>query len=252
MLLNTRATTVQGYFIARVTKNESQLHLKVMKLVHSDKYLKENDKEFIFNNYRGDGIGATGAFFTPEMLAWDFMLDAGCSDDCIELCAGIGRLSYYQFIRNKPSHITCVELNPEYVLIGKRVLPQAEWITGDALQYTPDRFYRVAYGNPPFGKINTSGAYTGRYTGSEFEYKIIDRAREYSSYGVWIVPQGSAGFKYSGHTYYDRSIQSAKYIKFEKDTGLILHPGVGIDTSIYRDQWNGTKVTCKSVLVDYQ
>ncbi|OUE51780.1 hypothetical protein AZ003_000662 [Citrobacter freundii] len=238
--------------MARVTKKESQLRLKVMELVHSDRQPTEDDKEFIFNNYRGDGIGATGAFFTPEMLAWDFMLDAGCSDDCIELCAGIGRLSYYQFIRNKPSHITCVELNPEYVLIGKRVLPQAEWITGDALQYTPDRFYRVAYGNPPFGKINTSGAYTGRYTGSEFEYKIIDRAREYSSYGVWIVPQGSAGFKYSGHTYYDRSIQSAKYIKFEKDTGLILHPGVGIDTSIYRDQWNGTKVTCKSVLVDYQ
>ncbi|MEF3499904.1 methyltransferase [Citrobacter freundii] len=237
--------------MARVTKKESQLRLKVMELVHSDRQLTEDDKEFIFNNYRGDGIGATGAFFTPEMLAWDFMLDAGCSDDCIELCAGIGRLSYYQFIRNKPSHITCVELNPEYVLIGKRVLPQAEWITGDALQYTPDRFYRVAYGNPPFGKINTSGAYTGRYTGSEFEYKIIDRAREYSSYGVWIVPQGSAGFKYSGHTYYDRSIQSAKYIKFEKDTGLILHPGVGIDTSIYRDQWNGTKVTCESVLVDY-
>ncbi|EOI1394911.1 methyltransferase [Citrobacter freundii] len=238
--------------MARVTKKESQLRLKVMELVHSDRQLTEDDKEFIFNNYRGDGIGATGAFFTPEMLAWDFMLDAGCSDDCIELCAGIGRLSYYQFIRNKPSHITCVELNPEYVLIGKRVLPQAEWITGDALQYTPDRFYRVAYGNPPFGKINTSGAYTGRYTGSEFEYKIIDRAREYSSYGVWIVPQGSAGFKYSGHTYYDRSIQSAKYIKFEKDTGLILHPGVGIDTSIYRDQWNSTKVTCESVLVDYQ
>ncbi|MGH5366521.1 methyltransferase [Citrobacter freundii] len=238
--------------MARVTKKESQLRLKVMELVHSDRQLTEDDKEFIFNNYRGDGIGATGAFFTPEMLAWDFMLDAGCSDDCIELCAGIGRLSYYQFIRNKPSHITCVELNPEYVLIGKRVLPQAKWITGDALQYTPDRFYRVAYGNPPFGKINTSGAYTGRYTGSEFEYKIIDRAREYSSYGVWIVPQGSAGFKYSGHTYYDRSIQSAKYIKFEKDTGLILHPGVGIDTSIYRDQWNGTKVTCESVLVDYQ
>ncbi|EOH1345674.1 methyltransferase [Citrobacter freundii] len=238
--------------MARVTKKESQLRLKVMELVHSDRQLTEDDKEFIFNNYRGDGIGATGAFFTPEMLAWDFMLDAGCSDDCIELCAGIGRLSYYQFIRNKPSHITCVELNPEYVLIGKRVLPQAEWITGDALQYTPDRFYRVAYGNPPFGKINTSGAYTGRYTGSEFEYKIIDRAREYSSYGVWIVPQGSAGFKYSGHTYYDCSIQSAKYIKFEKDTGLILHPGVGIDTSIYRDQWNGTKVTCESVLVDYQ
>lgn len=78
--------------MARVTKKESQLRLKVMELVHSDRQLTEDDKEFIFNNYRGDGIGATGAFFTPEMLAWDFMLDAGCSDDCIELCAGIGRL----------------------------------------------------------------------------------------------------------------------------------------------------------------
>ncbi|MFV9121682.1 methyltransferase [Citrobacter freundii] len=165
--------------MASVTKKESQLHLKVMELVHSDRALTEDDKEFIFNNYKG------------------------------------------------------------------------EWITGDALQYTPDRFYRVAYGNPPFGKIKTSEAYTGRYTGSEFEFKIIDRAREYSSYGAWIVPQGSSGFKYSGHTYYDRSIQSTKYLKFEKDTGLILHPGVGIDTSIYRDQWNGTKVTCESVLVDY-
>lgn len=54
--------------MARVTKKESQLHLKVMELVHSDRALTEDDKEFIFNNYRGDGIGATGAFFTPEML----------------------------------------------------------------------------------------------------------------------------------------------------------------------------------------
>ncbi|MFC3190044.1 hypothetical protein ACFSKS_12480 [Pseudocitrobacter faecalis] len=134
--------------MARISKKESANHNKVMELVHSDKQLTQDDKEFIFNNYQGDGIGATGAFFTPEMLAWDFILDAGCSGDCIELCAGIGRLSYYQFLRNNPSHITCVELNPEYVQIGKRVLPEAEWITGDALQYTPDRFYRVAYGNP--------------------------------------------------------------------------------------------------------
>ena len=87
-----------------------------MELVHSDKQLTQDDKELFFKNYKGDGIG---------------------------------RLSYYQYLRNKPTHITCVELNPEYVLIGKRGLPEAEWITGDALQYTPDSFYRVAYGNTP-------------------------------------------------------------------------------------------------------
>lgn len=237
--------------MARITKKESALHIKVMDLIHSDTALTQDDKEFIFNNYKGDGIGATGAFFMPEMLAWDFIIDAGCTGDCIELCAGIGRLSYYQYLRNKPTHITCVELNPEYVMIGKRVLPEAEWITGDALQYSPDRFYRVAYGNPPFGKINTSEVHTGRYTGSEFEYKIIDRAREYASFGAWIVPQGSSGFVYSGAQYYDNSKPSTKYLRFINDTGLELHPGVGIDTSIYKDEWNGTKVICESVTVEY-
>ncbi|MDI5434936.1 methyltransferase, partial [Salmonella enterica subsp. enterica serovar Kentucky] len=43
----------------------------------------------MFKNYRGDGIGATGAFFTPDGLACDFVLDAGCTGQCIELCAGI-------------------------------------------------------------------------------------------------------------------------------------------------------------------
>ncbi|WP_368894196.1 hypothetical protein [Kluyvera ascorbata] len=46
--------------MARVTKKESTNHNKVMELVHSDKHLTQDDKEFIFNNYRGDGIGATG------------------------------------------------------------------------------------------------------------------------------------------------------------------------------------------------
>lgn len=30
-----------------------------------------------------------------------------------------------------------------------------------------------------------------------------------------------------------------------------MQPGVGIDTSIYRDQWNGTNILCESVIVDY-
>lgn len=45
-----------------------------------------------------------------------------------------------------------MELNPEYVMIGKRVLPEAEWITGNALQYSPDRFYDVAYVIHPLGR----------------------------------------------------------------------------------------------------
>lgn len=50
------------YFMARVTKTESTNHNRVMELVHSDKKLTQDNKEFIFNNYQGDGIGATGLF----------------------------------------------------------------------------------------------------------------------------------------------------------------------------------------------
>ncbi|WPO93708.1 methyltransferase [Buttiauxella sp. HR94] len=237
--------------MARVTKKESANHNRVMELVHSDKQLTQDDKEFIFNNYRGDGIGATGAFFTPEMLAWDFILDAGCSDDCIELCAGIGRLSYYQYLRNRPTNITCVELNPEYVMIGKRVLPQAEWICMDALAYTASEPFDIVYGNPPFGKIKTSEMQTGKYSGLEFEYKVIEHGSTLAPYGVWIVPQSSAGFVYSGVHCYDRK-ESAKYKKFVNDTSWTFEAGCGIDTSIYRDQWHGTNVVCEVVTVEYR
>ncbi|CAM7658023.1 hypothetical protein [Citrobacter sedlakii] len=102
--------------MARIAKRESVLQRKVMDSVHSVKQYAQEHKKFIFTNYKG--IGATGAFFTPEMLAWDFTIDAGCTGDCIELCAGIGRLSYYQLLRNKPKYMTCAELNPEYVMSG--------------------------------------------------------------------------------------------------------------------------------------
>lgn len=222
-----------------------------MQLVHSDSPLTFEQKEFILQNYQGDGIGGTGAFFTPEGLAWDFTIDSNCTGRCIELCAGIGRLSFCQYIRHRPEHITCVELNPDYVAVGKRVLPEAEWVCMDALKYTSDKSYDIVYGNPPFGKISTSTIQTGSYSGGEFEYKVITHGASLAWYGVWIVPQGSAGFVYSGAQYYDRR-ESMKYKKFSEQTGYVFEAGCGIDSSIYRDQWHGTNVVCEVVTVEYQ
>ncbi|KEA51849.1 methyltransferase [Mangrovibacter sp. MFB070] len=236
--------------MGKLTKKETKLHQQVMDLVHSDRQLTFEEKEFILNNYAGDAVGATGAFFTPEWLGWDFTIDSYCTGRCLELCAGIGRLSFCQYTRCKPEHIRCVELNPEYVQIGKRVLPEAEWITGDALTYTSEQRYDIVYGNPPFGKINTSEAVTGSYSGSEFEYKVITKGAEFADYGVWIVPQGSAGFVYSGVRCYERR-ESPKYKKFVKDTGWTFEAGCGVDTSIYKDEWHGTSVICEVVTVEY-
>lgn len=61
--------------------------------------------------------------------------------------------------------------------------------------------------------------------------------------GVYLVPQQSAGFKYSGNRYFDDSMPSAKYHKFTKETGLILHPGCGIDSFLFKDDWNRNEST---------
>jgi len=236
--------------MARLSKQQTKLHQQVLELVHSDKELTFDEKEFILQNYQGDGVGSTGAFFTPADLAWDLTIDSGSTGRCLELCAGIGRLSFCQYYRHRPAHITCVELNPEYVIIKKRVLPDAEWICGDVLTYTSERSYDVVYGNPPFGKIKTSEAVTGSYSGSEFEYKIITHGSIFAPYGVWIVPQGSAGFVYSGAQYYERR-ESQKYKKFAELIGLHFEAGCGIDTSLFRDQWHGTNVLYEVVTVEY-
>lgn len=236
--------------MARISKQQSKQHEQVLELVHSDSPLTFEQKEFILQNYQGDGIGSTGAFFTPEGLAWDFSIDSGSTGRCIELCAGIGRLSFCQYYRHRPAHITCVELNPDYVQVGMRVLPEAEWIVGDALTFTSEQPYDIVYGNPPFGKIQTSEAAKGSYKGSEFEYKVITHGASLAPYGVWIVPQGSAGFVYSGARYYERR-ESAKYNKFAEQTGFHFEAGCGVDTSLFRDQWHGTNVVCEIVTVEY-
>lgn len=236
--------------MARISKSESKLHEQVMELVHSDKPLTFEEKEFILWNYQGDGIGSTGAFFTPEGLSWDFTIDSYSSGRCLELCAGIGALSFCQYTRCKPKQITCVELNPDYVQIGKRVLPEAEWIIGDALTFTSEQPYDIVYGNPPFGKIKTSEVTTGSYMGSEFEYKVITHGASLAPYGVWIVPQGSAGFVYSGAHFYERR-ELAKYKKFTEQTGFYFEAGCGVDTSLFREHWHGTNVVCEIVTVEY-
>jgi hypothetical protein len=90
-----------------------------------------------------------------------------------------------------------------------------------------------------------SGAYftPPRYTGPEFEYKIIDIAAHLASYGAFILPQMSAPFRYSGAQYYHRS-ENDKYRRFAEQTGINLEAGCGIDTTFHREGWkHGAPVT---------
>jgi predicted RNA methylase len=117
----------------KLTKPQIKAHREAMALVDCDRRLHDEEKEFILDNFHEGAThinSSAGAFFTPRGLARDFAIevDGGTTDKsrCIDLCAGIGSLSYA--VEQKVGSLVCVEMNPEYARIGKRIVPAAEWI----------------------------------------------------------------------------------------------------------------------------
>lgn len=235
----------------KLTKQQSKLHQQALDLVHSDKSLTWDDRLFILENYfeaQGQLNTLAGAFFTPYGLARDFAIEVDWhgSYSIVDMCAGIGMLSFA--CSNQRAEITCVEFCPEYVKVGKRVVPNANWVLGDVFD-TRGRF-NIAISNPPFGAIK-GDAFDGKYTGSQFEYKVIEHASRIADYGVFILPQMSAPFRYSGQSCF-REEENDKTYKFREQTGILMEPSCGIDTAMYRDQWKGVSPVCEVVCCEFQ
>ena len=220
----------------KLSKMMIKNHNIAMDLVHSDKVLNEDEKIFILENFQesADHVNsAHGAFFTPLDLAFDFTIEVPDSMeglDIIDLCAGIGMLSFAS--RRKAKQLTCIEFNPNYIQVGKRVLPEAEWIHADALSFNYERKYDFAISNPPFGNIKT-GEHTGKYKGSKFEWKIAEKASEIAVNSALIIPRNSACISSGG----------ADLKKFMETTGIVFEDScVLIDD--YRNEWKGVNPDC--------
>ncbi len=238
--------------MGRMSKQQIKLHKQAEELLKKD-VLTQADKQFVFENwneaYEFD-VSATGAFFTPLDLAFDFAIDIG-GKKILDLCAGIGSLSYAYHARQtywEPDpelQITCVERNKRYVEVGMKLLPSATWICADAFEAHEfvGKDFDMVISNPPFGNVKTN--HKGpRYTGNDFEYKLIDYASQFAKSGAFIIPQMSCNFRYSGQQYYknDDSTRSSKYLKFYKETGIEFEAGCGVDCSIFTKDWKNTNI----------
>lgn len=239
--------------MTKLTKQQSKLHLQAMDLVHSDKALTWDERKFILDNYfeaQGQLNALAGAFFTPFDLARDLSIEVdharGADCSIVDLCAGIGMLSFACEYRGMD--ITCVEFCHEYVVVGKRVMPSAHWIESDVFKADLGR-YTFAISNPPFGAIK-GDEFKGRYTGGQFEYKVIELASRVAEYGVFILPQQSAPFRYSGAPCF-RLEETDKCRKFWQQTGIDMQPSCGIDTSTYVSEWKGVSPICEVVCCDF-
>ena len=243
--------------MAKLTKPQIKAHREAEALIGAERPLTDDEKLFVLDNWSESANhinSAVGAFFTPTSLASDFSIEvAGGSCDSgplIDLCAGIGCLSW--FCRRPFSRIVCVENNPDYVRVGRRILPEVEWI--EASIFDPKILalgdFSWAISNPPFGNIKADGA-KHKYTGSKFEYRVVELASMLADFGAFIVPQMSAPFRYSGEQRY-REDESEDCRKFREQTGIVMETGCGIDTSIYKGDWRGVSPTCEIVVCEFE
>ena len=242
--------------MSKLTKQQAAQHNAACALLQKE-VLSEDERLFVLDNWQESANhmnSVSGAFFTPTGLARDLSIEVS-GHRIIDLCAGIGSLAYavYQHCGSAGGprpEITCVELNPDYAAVGRKVLPEATWLVADVLDLPEDLTgFDCAIANPPFGRIKHAGD-APRYAGSDFEYKVIDVAADRAGHGVFLIPQSSAPFRMSGCRCYEETL-SDKYKRFSEQTSIELESNCGIDTSVFAQDWRGVSIITEIVLADF-
>lgn len=240
--------------MAKLTRRQSQNHNKCLEYLKKDKLVSLDEIEFILEHYQESAnqmSGLLGAFFTPIEYAAEFISLASPAGRVLDLCAGIGGLSWHVSQRakwqNEKTEITCVEINQDYIDVGKKIVPDARWIQGNVIDvcqelYDQGERFDIVISNPPFGNISSIG--------SNAEFKVIESASKLAKLGYFILPQMSCPFKYTGQKNYEKQ-DSDKYNSFHDKTGLEIELLSSLDTSEYTKLWKGTNIVTEICVVDF-
>lgn len=242
----------------KLSKPQIRAQEKCEELLLKDK-LSYDEKIFVYENWHEGATNTNsvaGAFFTPFGLARDFGLEIIENARTIDLCAGIGMLSFVAYHFKGCKDITCVEFNSDYVRVGKKLLPEANWVHGSVFDIGSQR-YEQALSNPPFGKIKTGISDRSlKYTGAEFDLKVIEIASQIADSATFILPQASTPFKYSGNVNGFEDLRgtsdlSSKVEKFINQTGIEYEFNCGICTESYVNEWKGVSPLCEIATFDF-
>lgn len=240
--------------MSKLTKAQAKAHQEACEILRKD-VLNFDEKWFVLENWQESATHVNtvaGAFFTPPELARSFCIEVR-GHRVIDLCAGIGTLSFLYMEKRcfgPAPDITCVEINPDYIAVGRKLLPEATWIQASVFDLPQLGRFDFAIGNPPFGNIQRGGKNAPRYSRRQFEYHVIDIASDLADYGAFIIPQAAAPFRYSGEQTYTPQ-RSDAYLAFEKTTGIELGASCAIDCSTCQGDWHGVAPKVEIVTADF-
>lgn len=261
----------------KLTKPQIRAHQEAESLISTSitpRPLTLDEREFILDNWHPGARHINSiysAYFTPRSLAHDLGIYIPEDGTIIDLCAGIGSLAYQAVLRAHHSHyyrqhgsiplgqITCIEINSDYIAVGRRVVPEAIWIQADIFNLpqwifnAPDRpdgeAFDFTISNPPFGRSRSPHKSVALpLQGPPLELNVLSIATRLARCGAFILPQESCPFRYSGQSYYEHRI-SQVYEQFYHQTSIDLECS-SIDCSIYRDDWRDVSPNVEIALYD--
>lgn len=242
--------------MARLSKAQIRAHEQASELLDLPS-LDDDQRQFVLDNWQESARhvnSAAGAFFTPSGLALDAAIYAVWTQDrpvrVLDLCAGIGALGLSCWWRsNRTAEVTCVEINPDYVAVGRKLFPEARWVEASVSDLPADLGeFDVAISNPPFGK--TAKIKGPRYSGED-DLAVVDIASDLARWGVFILPGMSCPFEYSGVPHYRLRQHPAKFERFHRATGIDIQCE-SIDCSYYQDQWRGVSPNVEVVTAGFE
>ena len=256
--------------MARISRDALRRHDAACALLAEDRVLHADEIDQIIENWHegaGHANSRMGAHFTPYGLAVSMAIEAETKGRVLDLCAGIGTLSYahwqhmHAYARTPhegQESYTLVEMNPDYAAVARRLMPGAEVIVGSVfdpvlIAELRSRDFDVAISNPPYGSYNAATGKGPRYVGRDCHYAVIDVASEVARRGVFLIPQNATPFRYSGQ----RTMSMApdhdrqRYDQFVDQTGVEFEFNCGIDTEYHRSEWRDVSITVEIVLADF-